>query len=92
MSAMAKMASHFGRNPVSGGNPPNDSNIIGIIVVIISEHEGEAASLVDEIFSLFASRNRGVTTSEYIAKYIIVRFGILIAVRANIHPMCPIEE
>lgn len=28
------MISHFGRNPVKGGNPPRDNIIIKIIVVI----------------------------------------------------------
>lgn len=50
------MIIHFGRNPVSGGRPPRDSNISEIIVSIagVLFHRSEIELMVIELFSMSA--------------------------------------
>lgn len=48
------MIIHFGKNPVSGGRPPRDSNISEIIVSIagVLFHRSEIELMVIELFSI----------------------------------------
>lgn len=48
------MIIHFGKNPVSGGRPPRDSNISEIIVSIagVLFHRSEIELMVIELFSV----------------------------------------
>lgn len=50
------MIIHFGKNPVSGGRPPRDSNISEIIVSIagVLFHRSEIELMVIELFSMSA--------------------------------------
>ena len=50
------MITHFGKNPVSGGRPPRDSNISEIIVSIagVLFHRSEIELMVIELFSISA--------------------------------------
>ena len=50
------MIIHFGKNPVSGGRPPRDSNISEIIVSIagVLFHRSEIELMVIELFSISA--------------------------------------
>lgn len=50
------MIIHFGKNPVSGGRPPRDSNISEIIVSIagVLFHRSEIELMVVELFSMSA--------------------------------------
>ena len=50
------MIIHFGKNPVSGGRPPRDSNISEIIVSIagVLFHRSEIELMVIELLSISA--------------------------------------
>lgn len=89
----AIISNHFGRNPVSGGRPPNDNNNrINILLEII---DSDVIFIIwADVFtdSLFNRINIGDTTTTYSEKYVMVRYGALISSAAIIHPMWVIDE
>jgi len=85
--------SHLGINPVKGGSPPSDKNKIGkikfwflafLLLIFICDRV--------LLFVLLSLRKIGVIKREYTIKYIIVGIDIFLYTRANIHPMCVIDE
>jgi len=90
---MVKIVIHFGMNPVSGGNPPNDISNRGIRICIYLYFRIMFLIVdLEEIENFSKSKNMGAISSEYIEKYNKVIMGYFIADRLIIHPMWVIDE
>lgn len=65
---------HFGKNPVSGGSPPNDRSNRTKMLLVATDSDVIFIIWVD-VFTdnLFSRINIGDTTTTYREKYVIVR-------------------
>jgi hypothetical protein len=71
------MVIHFGINPVSGGSPPNDRSMKGIIICSKGDWRITLFMLeLNEIDFMWKITNSGIIISEYIKKYVVVRRGL----------------
>lgn len=83
----------FGKNPVKGGNPPNDIRSMAVS----SKYEFEYLATIENCFWDFMLVmkniiNNGEMIIEYIMKYTIHWMGFLTAIIDIIHPIWPIDE
>ena len=83
----------MGKNPVSGGIPASERNIIGAshlpVIVEINLWRTFNGELILEIINQI---NRGVVSRQYIKKYIIAKKQFFLKIKTKIHPIWEIEE